>query len=127
MKSEHTRRAAVEAYVTRDGSTIRELMHPARHAACAQSLAEAEVAPGAATVLHRHARTEELYHVLAGRGTMTLGSRDFAVGPGDTVCIPPGTAHRIRNAGPDRLRFLCCCSPAYAHEDTELLEEPETP
>ncbi|WP_028587779.1 cupin domain-containing protein [Desulfocurvus vexinensis] len=113
--------ALVPPYVTKDGSVIRELMHPAVHGNAAQSLAEATVEPASATALHRHPATEELYHVLEGTGAMTLGGETFAVGPGDTVCIPPGTAHRIANTGPGPLRVLCCCVPAYAHDDTELL------
>ena len=114
------------AYVTRDGSEIRELMHPQVHGATLQvgrqSLAEATVLPGQRTVLHRHAITEELYHVTAGAGTMTLGDAQFEVVAGDTVCIPPGTAHCIANRGAVNLIVLCACSPAYSHEDTELLE-----
>jgi mannose-6-phosphate isomerase-like protein (cupin superfamily) len=37
--------------------------------------------------------------------------------PGDAVLIPAGAWHQIR-AGDSSLRFLCACSPAYAHEDT---------
>jgi quercetin dioxygenase-like cupin family protein len=33
------------------------------------------------------------------------------------VLIPPGARHTIA-AGPDGARFLCCCAPAYSHEDT---------
>jgi mannose-6-phosphate isomerase-like protein (cupin superfamily) len=117
----HTRRADIAAYETKDGSTIRELMHPGAHASRAQSLAEATVLPGQCTALHRHLRTEELYHILAGRGRMTLGDEMFGVAPGDTVCIRPGTAHCIVNDGAVPLRLLCCCSPAYTHDDTELL------
>jgi mannose-6-phosphate isomerase-like protein (cupin superfamily) len=108
-------------YVTCDGSRVRELMRPERHAVVRQSLAEAELGPGQASLLHRHRETEELYHVTAGEGEMTLGDTAFPVTAGDTVCIPPGTAHRIRNTGEAALRILCCCTPAYAHEDTELL------
>ena len=108
-------------YVTKDGSEIRELMHPAVHGNRAQSLAEATVRPGAETLLHRHRVTEELYHVTAGTGLMTLGGESFDVRAGDTVCIPPGTPHRIRNTGATTLRILCACAPAYAHDDTELL------
>lgn len=116
-----SKRAQAEPYVTRDGSLIRELMHPARQAVAGQSLAEAEVAPGQATVLHRHRVTEEIYHVLEGEGEMRLGEAVFPVGPGDSICIPPGTAHRIANTGGVKLRFLCSCVPAYRHQDTELL------
>jgi mannose-6-phosphate isomerase-like protein (cupin superfamily) len=111
----------VPAYVTKDGSTIRELMHPSVHGNRNQSFAEAIVAPGARTALHRHGVTEEIYHVTAGEGRMTLGEAQFAVRSGDTVCIAPGTAHCVENTGSEELKILCACAPAYAHEDTELL------
>ena len=106
----------------KDGSQIRELMHPQHHGNRNQSLAEATVAAGQRTALHRHWATEELYHVTAGRGLMTLGKQVFAVKTGDTVQIPPGTPHCIEADTSGPLTLLCCCSPAYAHDDTELLE-----
>lgn len=114
--------AETEPFVTLDGSTIRELMHPDRGVCAAQSLAEARVAPGARTIRHRHHRTEEFYHLQAGEGRMFLDDTAFPVGPGDTVAIAPGRAHCIENTGSEPLVFLCCCAPAYSDEDTELLE-----
>lgn len=108
-------------YITRDGSTIRELMHPAVQGNANQSLAEATVPPGGRTLLHRHRRSEELYHFTEGEGTMTLGEERFTVRAGDTVCIPPGKPHALENSGAGPLRLLCCCSPPYSHEDTDLL------
>ncbi|RTL50459.1 MAG: cupin domain-containing protein [Rhodocyclaceae bacterium] len=116
-----TRYAEVEAYLTKDGSIIRELLHPTRHGNQQQSLAEAIVPAGSKTLLHRHRLTEELYHVTAGQGVMTLGDENFPVTVGDTVMIPPGTPHCIAASGDTELRILCCCSPAYTHEDTELM------
>ena len=116
-----TRYVEVSAHQTKDGSQIRELMHPHRHGNRAQSLAEAIVFAGQETLLHKHLRSEELYHITAGCGTMTLGEEQFDVGVGDTVLIPPGTPHCIRNRGVEPLRILCCCSPAYSHEDTVIL------
>ena len=113
--------AAVTPYLTRDGSQIRELMHPAQHGNRAQSFAEAIVAPGAKTLLHRHRVSEEIYHITQGAGRMTLGALQFAVAAGDTLCIAPGIAHCIECVGDVALKMLCACSPAYAHEDTELL------
>lgn len=109
-------------YTTADGSTIRELMHPAQHGNQNQSLAEAIIAVGSTTRLHKHHRSEELYHVTQGRGEMTLAEKTFPVAAGDTVCILPGTAHQIRNIGEVDLKILCCCSPPYSHADTELIE-----
>ena len=116
-----TRYADIAPFVTKDGSAIRELMHPASHANTRQSLAEARVEPGQTTALHRHRSSEELYHVTAGKGEMRLGDSRFPVGVGDTVAIAPGTPHCVTNTGNDTLVILCCCSPPYAHEDTDLL------
>ncbi len=109
-------------FVTKDGSTIRELLHPERHGVERQSLAEARVPVGARTILHRHHRSEELYHICAGEAVMTLGEAQFEVRAGDSVCIAPGTAHGLRNTGTEELVLLCCCTPAYDDDDTELLE-----
>lgn len=118
-----TRYLDIPAYITKDGSEIRELMHPASQQNNNQSLAEARVPPGGKTLLHRHRLSEELYHITAGQGAMTLGEEHFPVTLGDTVCIPPGMSHCIENTGADVLVILCACSPAYAHDDTELVAE----
>ncbi len=109
------------AFVTKDGSLVRELMHPQSHLNEAQSLAEAIVGIGMSTALHRHLSSEELYHVASGSGEMMLGDEVFEVSAGDTICILPGIPHSIRNTGEVELRILCASSPPYSHEDTELL------
>ena len=111
----------IKTYKTKDGSLIKELMHPNIHKNKNQSLAEAIVQPGQTTDLHKHHQTEELYYITQGKGQMTLGDQHFEVKPGDTICILPGTAHCIKNISAEDLHFLCCCSPAYSHDDTELL------
>ena len=105
---------------TLDGSEIRELLHPDQGGPVSQSLAEARVPAGATTLAHHHNLSEEIYHILSGTGLMTLGEERFEVRPGDSVLIRPGTRHFIHNPGTETLRFLCCCSPAYSHEDTVL-------
>ncbi|MGD9505581.1 MAG: cupin domain-containing protein [Syntrophobacteraceae bacterium] len=110
-------------YITKDGSEIRELMRPSVHGNSNQSLAEAIVLPGASTETHRHHVSEELYYITQGVGTMTLGKDVLEVRTGDVVCIPPGSTHNVRNTGKEELKILCCCSPPYSHEDTELIEQ----
>ena len=112
---------SVSAYVTKDGSVIRELLHPSTSGVINQSLAEAVVQPGQTTVLHRHHLAEEIYHLTAGRGMMILDSESFEVNAGDSIVIRPGTPHCITNTGNEALHILCACSPAYSHEDTQLL------
>jgi mannose-6-phosphate isomerase-like protein (cupin superfamily) len=119
----YSRYDQVPPFITKDGSVIRELMHPAVQGNRHQSLAEAVVPPQTATLPHRHHRSEEIYHFTSGSGLMRLGEEEFPVAAGDTVCIPPGVAHALSNPGPQDLRLLCSSSPPYADEDTELLQE----
>ena len=117
----HTTYNQIVPFITKDGSVVRELMHPAVHANQQQSLAEAIVPVGGATLLHRHHHSEEIYHFTAGTGYMRMGDEEFRVTMGDTVCIPPGTPHALINRGDEELRLLCCSSPPYSDEDTELI------
>lgn len=110
-------------FVTKDTSLIREILAPrtAPETIRNQSLAEATLPPGAATDAHYHPRTEEIYYILRGTGRMRIAGEERAVGPGDGIAIPPGAPHRIENSGSADLVFLCCCAPAYTHDDTVMV------
>ena len=114
-------RGACPAITAPDGSEVRELARPPRLARN-QSLAEATVAAGAETREHVHRITEEIYYFISGAGRMRLGRDLLEVGVGDVVVIPPSTRHKLFNPGPDPLVLLCCCSPPYTDEDTELCD-----
>jgi mannose-6-phosphate isomerase-like protein (cupin superfamily) len=105
--------ARAEPFATKDGSTIRELHHTEQ-----QSLAEATLEPDQATERHYHRLTEEIYFVVKGSGRLEVDGETQSVRPGDAVLIPPGAWHTLENNGTSELRILCCCSPAYSHEDT---------
>jgi mannose-6-phosphate isomerase-like protein (cupin superfamily) len=113
-------RKNTEPYITRDGSLIRELMHPSVHANQSQSLAEATIAPGQQTATHRHLRSEEIYYIQRGAGKMFVGDESREVVVGDSIAIPAGTYHSIMNTGSEDLVVICACSPPYAHDDTEI-------
>ena len=103
-------------FTTKDGSTIRSILDRANAPVANQSLAEATLPAGAATDRHYHKSSEEFYFLLEGRGTMEIDGETREVAPGDAILIPPGAWHQIRAIEP--LRFLCCCAPPYAHDDT---------
>ena len=105
-------------FTTKDTSTIRSILDRTNAPVQNQSLAEASLPQGAATDPHFHKLSEEFYFILEGAGEMTVDGETRAVGPGDAVLIPPGARHTIRALS--AMRFLCCCAPAYAHEDTYL-------
>lgn len=109
-----------ESFVTLDGSTIRELAGAVSLPTANQSLAEATIPAGTATIEHFHRLTEELYFITAGVGRMRVAGELRDVRAGDCVVIPPGASHQIVNTGDDPLRLLCCCAPAYSNDDTVL-------
>jgi mannose-6-phosphate isomerase-like protein (cupin superfamily) len=53
---------------------------------------------------------------------MRIEGETREVMPGDAIAIPPGRKHKLWNTGRDPLRLLCCCAPAYEHDDTVLTE-----
>ena len=111
MKIESVNRA--EPFVTKDGSTIRELHHTE-----AQSLADATLEPDQATERHYHRLSEEIYFVVKGSGDMELDGEHKRIAVGDAVLIPAGAWHTLHNNGTSELRILCCCAPPYSHDDT---------
>ena len=44
---------------------------------------------------HYHRRTAEVYYILEGTGEIHLDGEIFAVNPGTTITIAPGTRHRL--------------------------------
>ena len=114
----------IPTYITKDGSIIRELLHPDIHPDVKnQSLAEATVTPGQTTIKHLHKTSEEIYYITQGKGVMYLEDESFEMAIGDSVVIPPETAHQITNTGDIDLIILCCCSPSYNHNDTVILDD----
>ena len=112
----------VPAFITKDGSEIRELLAYRNSVIRQQSLAEARLPVGGSTQEHYHVRTEEIYYVTHGTGRMRLEGEVRDVKAGDAIAIPPGCKHKLSNTGDETLRLLCCCAPAYEHGDTIITE-----
>jgi mannose-6-phosphate isomerase-like protein (cupin superfamily) len=112
------------AFITLDGSEIRELAGVPSGNAANQSLAQATVPPGASTFAHHHRTSEEIYFFTSGAGRMLLGGEEAEVRAGDCVVIAPGTVHQLVNHSSEPLVLLCCCSPPYSDEDTVLAAAP---
>ena len=114
--------SAMPSFLTKDGSEIRELLAHRNSVIRHQSLAEARVPVGAATQEHYHGRTEEIYYITHGTARMRIAGEERDVQPGDAIAIPPGQRHKLWNTGREVLRLLCCCAPAYEHDDTVITE-----
>src|ERR1700749_3671992 len=98
--------AAVPAFITKDGSEIRELLAHRNSAIRNQSLAEARVPVGGSTQEHYHPRAEEIYFITAGNGRMRIEDEVREVRVGDAIAIPPGRKHKLWNTGQETLRLL---------------------
>jgi len=112
----------VVPFITKDTSIAREILSPANSSLFNQSLAEAIVLPGKATDEHYHMQSEEIYYIIRGKGLMKIGDEKREVCEGDGIVIEPGMKHKIWNTSDSDLVFLCCCSPAYTHDDTVVVE-----
>jgi mannose-6-phosphate isomerase-like protein (cupin superfamily) len=112
----------IEPFRTLDGSEIREWAGAVSAPARNQSLAEARIPVGGATIEHYHRTTEELYLVTAGEGRLLLDGEERSLVPGDCALIPPGARHKIYNTGTEPLCIVCACAPAYSDADTCLTE-----
>jgi len=67
------------------------------------------LSPGHAAVpFHYHAREDEVFYVLSGRGVLRYGDELFDIGPGDCISCPAGTktAHQIANPYDEDLEYL---------------------
>ena len=112
----------VPPFTTKDGSEIRELLAHCNSAIRHQSLVEARLPVGGATQEHFHPRAEEIYYLTQGIGKIRIENETRDVRAGDTIAIPPGQKHKLWNTGDETLRLLCCCAPAYEHNDTIITE-----
>ena len=112
----------VPAFITKDGSEIRELLAHRNAAIRNQSLAEARLPAGGSTQEHFHPRAEEIYYITQGTGRIRIDGETRTVKAGDAIAIPPGKRHKLWNTGTETLRLLCCCAPGYEHDDTVITE-----
>ena len=112
----------VPAFITKDGSEIRELLAYRNSVIRNQSLAEARLPVGASTQEHFHPKAEEIYYITHGQGRIRIESHLRDVRAGDAIAIPPGQKHKLWNTGNETLRLLCCCAPAYEDADTIITE-----
>ena len=113
----------VPAFITKDGSEIRELLAYRNSAIRHQSLAEARLPVNGSTQEHYHPKAEEIYYITAGAGRIWIEGETREVKVGDAIAIPPGRKHKLWNIGKESLKLLCCCAPAYEHSDTIITEK----
>jgi mannose-6-phosphate isomerase-like protein (cupin superfamily) len=61
---------------------------------------------------HVHEAYDEVYYVLSGSGTITLGSDTHPLRPGSVAVIPAGVPHALAAAEGQTLEFVIFGTPA---------------
>jgi len=72
--------------------------------------------------LHKHEFHSEHVYVVAGNAMMTLGSKVFAIKPGDVIFIQKGTPHKVKVMGNTPLRVISIQAPDFDGKDRIMLE-----
>ena len=68
--------------------------------------------------LHYHARTDEFYYVISGRGTMVLDDEEIELHEGVVVYVPRGVRHKAVG----KLTVLTVCIPRGVLHDVHEVE-----
>ena len=85
-----------ETYLLRDNKLLKNLV-----------VSSTLLLPGKETRGHSHDGQEEVYFFHYGYGEMTLGEETFPVAGGETVLIPDGAFHKVKNTEKYPLYFVC--------------------
>jgi mannose-6-phosphate isomerase len=75
------------------------------------------VRAGAQISYQRHVARSEHWYIVSGTGRVTLDDDVRLVGPGDTVDIAAGSAHRIAGVGESDVVFIEIQTGSYFGED----------
>jgi mannose-6-phosphate isomerase-like protein (cupin superfamily) len=106
------KRETAPRYVRPEGITSHLLASPRTCGAVHLTTTLAVIQPGGEQRIHSHA-PEQVYFILEGNGTMTVGDETQRVGPGDCVFIPSRRPHGLKNDGGVTLRYFSAAAPAY--------------
>lgn len=84
------------------------------------SVIRERIPPGAGEVKHYHGHARQLFVVLSGHLQIEIGNRAFQLSPEDSIEVPPGDVHRVRNTGDRDTSFLVISAPTTRDDRTNL-------
>ena len=84
------------------------------------SVIQERIPPGAGEVRHYHARARQIFFVLDGVLSFNVGDADFQLHAQDSLEVPPGEAHQVRNNGASDAVFLVISAPTTRGDRTNL-------
>jgi mannose-6-phosphate isomerase len=82
------------------------------------------VYPGQRLSLQRHRRRSEHWYIVQGKAVVTLDDREISLEECESVDIPKGAVHRIKNPGKENMVFVEIQTGDYfSEDDIERLED----
>ena len=75
------------------------------------SVIQERIPANAGEITHYHQRARQLFYVLSGELQIQLGAQLLRLSPGDSLEVPPGAHHRVRNLGNIDATFLVVSAP----------------
>lgn len=110
-RSMHVRRLREAAVYERGGLRSHVLLDAGDFGSERLVVTWVEVPVGSAQRAHVHDESEQVYVIIRGRGTMTVGNEQTEVHEGDLVLVPPKTSHAIANEGDETLIYTSSTAP----------------
>jgi mannose-6-phosphate isomerase-like protein (cupin superfamily) len=74
-----------------------------------------EVQPGGKLPIHCH-KPEQVYYIIEGEGTMTIGKDQRTVHTGDCVFIPENEPHGMANKSTSVVKYFSTAAPSFGKE-----------
>ena len=73
-----------------------------------------------------YTKQDELFYVISGHGTASVGYPSYQVGPGSVISVPRSTAFEITANGSAPLKAILIASPSDNPADKKILEPGTT-
>lgn len=97
------------------GATITRLLSSEKLSAI--GFDHVRIAKGSSLKPHIHETSESFIYVLEGSGVTTLNGKNYAVGVGDTLYIPPGVSHGFSTPDEDIVLLSVQSPPIYPEDN----------
>lgn len=83
------------------------------------SVIQEHMPPGECETLHHHENAQQLFYILFGEATFQIERQTLVLTASQSIHIPSGVSHQIRNNGSESIHFLVISNP-HAHGDRIL-------
>jgi mannose-6-phosphate isomerase-like protein (cupin superfamily) len=119
------RLSAREITVLRNpGKDSEQLVWPKNAPDSSLTITRVTMQPGAVSTLHTHARSEQIWLIERGTGTLLMdGGLEATITAGDIVRTPVGDAHGVVNSGSEPLIYLAITTPPEDFTQRDAEEE----